>query len=137
MKVFFDSSSLAKRYIKEEKSEQVDRLFLESDSVVVSSICLPEIVSALARLRREKKLNGAQYNQCKKSVVEDFAAFQICQLSPEVIKTSISLLEHAELRAMDALHVACALEAKAPLFVSSDERQNRAAKKFGLTINPV
>ena len=138
MKVFFDSSALAKRYIEDEKkSDQIDRLVFEAGSVVVSVICFPEILSAFARLRREKKLSAAQYNQCKRSVVEDFAAFQICQLSPEVIKTSITLLEHAELRAMDALHVACAIEVKASLFISSDERQLAAAKKFSLTVNPV
>ena len=138
MKVFFDSSALAKRYIEDEiKSEQIDRLVFDADSVVVSVICFPEIISALARLRREKKLNITQYKQCKRSALEDFSAFQVCQLSPEVIKTSITLLEHMELRAMDALHVACAIEAKAALFVSSDKRQLAAAKKFSLTVNPV
>lgn len=137
MKFFFDSSSIAKRYIKEEGSDQVDQLFLEADSVVVSSICLPEIVSALVRRRREKKLNMAQYNLCKRSAIEDFSAFEICQLSSEVIRRSILLLEHAELRTLDALQLACAIEIKGSIFVSSDKRQNAAAKKLGLTINPV
>ena len=138
MKVFFDSSALAKRYIEDEmKSEQIDRLIFEAELVVVSIICFSETISAFARLRREKKLNTTQYNQCKRSAIEDFTAFQICQLSPEVIKKSITLLEHTELRAMDALHLACAIEAKASLFVSSDERQNAAAKRFSLKVNPV
>ena len=137
MKSFFDSSSLAKRYIKEEGSELVDNLFLEADSIIVSSICLPEIISALARLRRERKLNAVQYNRCKKSAIEDFTVFQICPLTSEVIRTSIDLLERAELRAMDALHVACAIEVKASKFVSSDDRQLAAARKFGLTVDPV
>ena len=138
MKVFFDSSALAKRYIEDKmKSDQIDRLVFDADSVVVSIICFPEIISAFVRLRREKKLNTAQYNQCKRSAVEDFSAFQVCQLSPEVINRSITLLEHVELRAMDALHVACAIESEASLFVSSDQRQLVAAKKFSLTVNPV
>ena len=138
MKVFFDSSALAKRYIEDEmKSERIDRLVVEADSVVVSIICFPEIISAFSRLRRERKLTSAQYNQCKRSAAEDFSSFQVCQLSPEVIKTSITLLEHVELRAMDAFHVACAIEAKAGLFVSSDKRQLAAAEKFSLTVNPV
>ena len=122
MKFFFDSSSIAKRYIKEEGSEQVDQLFLEADSIIVSSICLPEVMSALARRRREKKLNTVQYNQCKRSIIEDFSAFEVCQLSPEVIKRSIMLLENAELRTLDALQLACAIETKGSVFVSSDKR---------------
>jgi len=35
-------------------------------------------------------------------------------------------------RAMDALHVACAIQWGAELFVSADERQVAAAKKAGL-----
>src|SRR3989338_1901926 len=124
MKFFFDSSAIAKRYIKENGSDLVDQLFLEADSIVVSSICLPEIMSALARRLREKKLNIVQYNQCKRSVIEDFSAFEICQLSSEVIRRSIKLLEHAELRTLDALQLACAIETKESVFVSSDKRQN-------------
>ena len=138
MKVFFDPSALAKRYLEDEmKSEQIDRLMFEADSIVVSVICFPEIVSAFARLHREKKLTALQYHQCKRSMIEDFSAFQVCQLSPEVINRSIILLEHVELRAMDALHVACAIEAKTSLFVSSDKRQLAAAEKFSLKVNPV
>ena len=137
MRIFFDSSSLAKRYIDEKGSDQINPLFLQAESVLVSSICLPEIISAFARLRREKKLTLVQYNRCKRGAIEDFTTFQICQLSPEVIRTCIALLERADLRAMDALHIACAIEAKASLFVSSDERQLAAAKKFSLQVNPV
>ena len=56
----------------------------------------------------------------------------IINLTPEVIAASTSLLEASPLRAMDALHIACALEWGAELFVSSDKRQVAAAKKTGL-----
>ena len=137
MKLYFDSSALVKRYIREKGSDLIDHFFLEAESVVVSGICLPEIISALSRVRREKKLNAHQYNQCKRAAVEDFAAFEVCQLSPEVLKTSIAILEGTDSRAMDALHVASAIEAKASRFISSDARQIAAAKKFGLTIEQV
>ena len=137
MKLYLDSSALTKRYISEPGSNAIDHLFLEADSVVVSSICLPEIISALSRLRREKKLNTHQYNQCKRAAIEDFASFEVCQLSPEVLKTTITILEHSELRAADALHVASAIEAKVSRFVSSDTKQIAAAKKFNLTVDSV
>jgi len=37
---------------------------------------------------------------------------------------------------LDALHIACALEWGAELFVSSDQQQLRAAKRAGLKIQP-
>ena len=59
------------------------------------------------------------------------------QLVPEVIATCIKLLEKTPLRAMDALHVACAVEWNAGLFVTSDKRQLPAARHAGLESNYV
>jgi predicted nucleic acid-binding protein len=49
-----------------------------------------------------------------------------------VVATCTKILEDSPVRAADALHVACALEWKTELFVSSDKRQISAAKKAGL-----
>ena len=56
----------------------------------------------------------------------------ILQLTPAVVSSSVKLLENNVLRAMDALHVACAMEWRADLFVTSDRRQLDAARKSGL-----
>ena len=42
------------------------------------------------------------------------------------------ILEASPVRAMDALHVACALEWGAELFASSDKQQLQAAKRAGM-----
>ena len=47
----------------------------------------------------------------------------ICQITPDVLVSVVSLLESHPLRAMDALHVACALAVKPDVFVSADRRQ--------------
>jgi hypothetical protein len=41
-------------------------------------------------------------------------------------------METNVLRAMDALHIACALEWQADLFITADKRQLMAAKNSGL-----
>ena len=137
MKLYFDPSALTKRYIAEKGSDRVDQLFLEADAIVISSIGLPEIISAFSRLRREKKLNAVLYQQCKRAALEDFSAFDVCQLTPEVLRTTIHVLEHSELRAADAMHVASAISTKASRFVSSDAKQIITAKKFNLTVDSV
>ena len=71
------------------------------------------------------------------AVLGDFASFEVCQLSSEVLRTTIDVLERCELRASDAIHVASAIEAKASKFASSDTKQIAAAKKFNLTIHSV
>ena len=64
-------------------------------------------------------------------------AADVVNLFPAVLSSCIVILESNPIRAMDALHVACALEWRAELFVSSDKRQITAAKKAGLRTNLV
>ena len=132
MKTLFDSSAFAKRYVEERGSQEVDDLCQAASSLGLSVICVPEIISALNRLVREKRISREDYLAAKVRLSEDVADAIIINLTAEVIARSTFLLETHPLRAMDALHVACALEWGAELFVSSDERQIRAAKKAGL-----
>ncbi len=48
LNVFFDSSALAKRYIEEKGSDQVQAILSSASALAVSVICIPEIVSALS-----------------------------------------------------------------------------------------
>lgn len=137
MKTFFDSSAFAKRYVEEIGSQLVDDICLNAKEVSVSVICVPEIMSALNRRVREKGLSRQDYVTIKQHLSDDVRDAVIVNLIPEVIVTSTKLLEASPLRAMDALHVACALVWGAELFVSSDKRQIAAAKKAGLKIKSV
>lgn len=132
MKVFFDSSSFAKRFIQEEGSETVDLICQEAKALGLSVICFPEIVSALNRKLREKNFNRQSYVKIKHQLAEDIRDIQVVNLLPAVIEQSILLLESNVLRSLDALHVACAMEWQTDLFVSSDTRQIRAAENAGL-----
>ncbi len=132
MKTLFDSSAFAKRYVREAGSQEVDSLCQKTSVLALSVLCLPEIVSALNRRVREKRLSRRDYRTARNRLLEDVADALIINLTPEVIARSTLLLETNALRAMDALHVASALEWAADLFVSSDQRQIQAARKAGL-----
>ena len=137
MKVFFDSSSLAKRYIDEQGSPEVESILQEASQLAVSVIAVPEILSGLNRRVRERFITLADYKAIKEHLAEDVEDMIILQLAPVVISTSTTLLERNPLRAMDALHIACAVEWEAKLFVTSDKRQLSAAKYAGLEWNYV
>ncbi len=133
MKLFLDSSSLAKRYIQEPGSEQLEEwLCKESVLLALSVIIVPEITSALNRLVREGSLSKRDYSRIKAQFLSDIGDAKIIQLSPAVISRSVKLLEGNVLRAMDSLHIACALEWRADVFLSSDRRQLAAAEKTGM-----
>jgi uncharacterized protein len=132
VRVFLDTSAFAKRYVAEQKSDKVMELCQKADSLVVSVIFLPELISTLSRLLREKKLTKAAFRKLKNDAIADLADVDVCQITPNVLVSVVSLLESYPLRAMDALHVACALAVEPDIFVSADRRQLSAAKKAGL-----
>jgi predicted nucleic acid-binding protein len=134
MRVFFDSSGLAKRYIRERGSEKVEEVLAGASEVAVSLIAPPEIISAFCRLRRENAISAAQYGLAKKSLFADIEDISICNVTVPVVGKAIDLLEKHSLRTMDALHLACAIDWQADLFVSSDRRQISAALKSGLHV---
>jgi len=134
MNLFADSSALAKRYIADEKSEQVDALLYDATSLTVSVLCLPEIISALCRRRRERSLTLKQYSTAKEALEADLVDATVIQMTDEVILKSVDILEKSPLRSSDAIQIASALEWRADIFVSADARQCAAAKAAGLSI---
>ena len=134
MKVFLDTSAFAKRYVAEQGADKVVELCQRADNLVVSVVCLPELISTLSRLLREKKVTKADYRKLKGDAMMDLADIDICQITPDVLALAVSLLETNPLRAMDALHVACAIAVEADIFASADYRQLAAARKAGLKL---
>ena len=118
MKLAIDSSSFAKRYVQEDGSDQLDRLLEKASELAFCVILVPEIVSGLNRRLREQVLTVADYRAVKKQLLDDVRDATVLQLTPSVISRSVKLLESNALRALDALHVACAFEWQADLFVN-------------------
>jgi predicted nucleic acid-binding protein len=137
VKTFLDSSAFAKRFIGEQGSKTVDAVCEEATELGLSIICVPEVVSALNRRLREKSLSRQQYAEAKKRLLAEVEDAVIVNLTPPVISQSLETLERNPVRAMDALHVACAVQWEAELFVSADQQQIAAAKKAGLRTRSV
>ena len=78
--------------------------------------------------------SGVSIDIMKGDAMADLADVDICQLTPDVLASGVSLLESHPLRAMDALNVACAPAVAPDMFVSADHRQHSAARKAGLKI---
>jgi len=137
MKLFLDSSAFSKRFVEEAGSETVERLCSLAEDLGLSVICVPEIISALSLRLRERLLTRTEYAQAKNRLSSDVRDAVIINLTPEVVQLSIRVLETNALRAMDAIHIACALAWEADLFASADNRQIVAAKAAGLRVERV
>lgn len=134
MNVFLDASALAKRYVREPASDRVDEILRSASSLGTSMISLTEIVSALCRRRRERKLSPAQYASAKRALFEDIADATLVNLTEPTVGRAVHLLERWPLRSADALQVGSAAEWAADLFVSADRRQCAAARRYGLRV---
>lgn len=137
MKLFFDTSAFAKRYVTENGTSRVLDLCEQADSIGLGVVCLPELISTLCRLVRERKLTPAQYNQLKNNALADMGDVDVCMLTSSVLNHTINALEGALLRAMDAIHIGCALDYQPDVFVSADLRQVAAAQAQGLRVEQV
>jgi len=137
LNVFFDSSALAKRYIEEKGSDQIQAILSSASALAVSVICIPEIVSALCRRRRERKVSTQEYRNAKASILSDIDDATVIGITETVIAQAVALLEQFPLRSADALHVACASESSTDLFVSADDRQCAAARAHGLRVEAI
>ena len=132
MRMVVDSSSFAKRYILESGSDKLDDLLRHVSELGLCIILVPEIISGLNRRLREHALTDKDYLAVKRQLLDDVRDVIVLQATPAVISHSVKLLESNVLRAMDALHIACALEWKANVFVTSDRKQLDAATRAGL-----
>lgn len=137
MRIFLDSSSFAKRFVEEEGSEAVEVICAGASELGLAVLCVPELVSAFNRRRWEGSLTRSQYGIVKRRLMEDIRDAEIIHLTTPVVAKSINIMETTPVRTLDALHVACALEWEAELFVSSDIRQLAAAERAGLNIRSV
>ena len=134
MNVFLDSSALAKRYVQEPGSDHLEEILTSASSLGISVICLAEVVSALCRMRRERKLSPPQYMQAKRALLADIEDSSLIYVTDQVVARAIELFERWPLRSSDSLHVASAAEWAADLFVSADARQCAAARAYGLHV---
>lgn len=134
MDIFFDTSALAKRFVREKGSDRVNNLFHRSADIWVSILCLPEVFSALNRLKREARIREEQYQEITKVILDEFKVFKICEVTPAVVAHSVLLLEKYPLRALDSLHLASALSVKKVSFVTSDARQLKVARSLHLKV---
>ena len=137
MRLFLDSSALAKRYIAEHGTDLVLERCGEADEVVLSVLCIPEVISGLNRLRRQNKLSNREYAKMKRDLAADVAEGSLIDLTEGVIQEAIRCLERTHVRAMDAIHIASAIESVCDLFLSADTHQCKAARLAGVPVEEI
>lgn len=134
MRIFLDSSALAKRYLHEVGTEAVVTHCHQATEILLSVIAVPELISALNRLRRERRLSAREYRKLKAAFAADLESATVIDISDRVVREAIRCLEAYPLRTLDALQIGSAVIAHGELFVSADRQQIRAARRLSLAV---
>jgi hypothetical protein len=135
--VYLDASALVKLLVPEPESDALNEALVEMRDVVVSDLALTETASALGRRRREGQLTAPEARRLYREAERLAASCRGGELTPPVHRRAERLLLSAQtvpLRALDALHVALALEAGAATVVTYDPRLRDAAASQGLFV---
>jgi predicted nucleic acid-binding protein len=135
---YFDTSVLVKRYVEEDGAAQA-RLLLGRHRLLSSAILPGEALAALGRRRDTGDLSEANHAAILGRLQRDRAHWELVDPTRTVLARAEQLAGGRGLRALDALHVASALEfgssteLRVP-FITADRRQREAAERSGLTV---
>ena len=137
--IYLDSAYLAKLYIREHGSEDVERWLQKLPEQV--ACCLHgrlEVISAFKRQQREQRINETQVRAAVRRFEAEEKAGIIRWLAIDALLMSSACERMAKLppsvflRAADALHLACASDAGLKEIYSHDRHLLAAAPHFGL-----
>ncbi|MDR5657384.1 type II toxin-antitoxin system VapC family toxin [Halodesulfurarchaeum sp. HSR-GB] len=139
---FFDTSALAKRYAQEPGTDVVDDLVeRDDDTIVITSLSVVELASALRRKRNRGSLSPDDVDGLLTIFFEEaLETFVVVPLDETRYETALDIVLEDDLRTLDSLQLAAALDIGADLeltFVSADRDLNEVATLRGLeTLDP-
>jgi predicted nucleic acid-binding protein len=137
--IYLDASAVVKLFVPEAESDALNAALVGREDVILSDLALTETASALGRRAREGLLAPAESRRLHREAARLAALCQGAELVPRIHRRAERLLltsEENPLRALDALHVALALDADAATVVTFDPRLRAAAASQGLFVTP-
>jgi len=137
--IYFDTSALAKWYLNEARSEEVEKYVQEHGPVAVSQLTVVEMRCLLARRRRERNIDSKMEAQIFATFQEDIRQnFLICHPFPENLAAGavnlLSVLADVPLRTLDALHLMIAKEIQTDVLATADKMMAAGGKMMGFSV---
>jgi len=134
LKVFLDTSALAKRYFEESGSVELESLFHSVISqAYVSTLAFPEFAAAVGRKLHQKELRKKQAEVVLFEFQKDWRdLFVKIPLDQTTSESAASFIVQFPLTGADAVHLASAEESDAELFIASDTRLLQSAENIGI-----
>lgn len=110
---YLDSSAFVKLYLDEPGREEVEALVEELGRVAACSIAYAEVRGVIARALHDERLTEEEYQSATEAFEADWGTTNVVDVTPALLRRAGDLLRAQRgLRAMDALHLAAALEVR-------------------------
>jgi predicted nucleic acid-binding protein len=139
--VYLDASALVKRYVEEAGSGEVRALVREAEAVATAAISRTEVVAALARARRARRIGAQEAGDALKAFEADWADVIRVQITEALLAQAASLAWSYSLRGYDAVHLAAGLfwrerVGRPTVLATYDWELWEAARRSGLEVWP-
>ena len=137
--IYFDTSALAKWYLNESHSEEVEKYIQRHGPVAISDLTVVEMRCLLARRRREKSISPTIEMETFATFQEDMRrGFLICHPFPAGLAAGsvnlMALVSDIPVRTLDAMHLMIAKEISTDVLVTADQIMSRGAKALGIKV---
>jgi predicted nucleic acid-binding protein len=137
--IYFDTSALAKWYLNEPKSDEVEEYIRRCGPVAISEITIVEMRALLARRRREKSIDAHMESQVFGVFREDIRqGFLNCRTLPSGLAESsinlLSMMPDIPLKTLDTLHLVIAREIQAGALATADRVMIQGAGSMGFEV---
>ena len=137
--IYFDTSALAKWYINEAHSDDIEKYLQKHGPVAISDLTIVEMRCLLASRRRDKSITSQIETEAFATFQEDIRRrFLTCHPSPEGLAAGtinlIALLLGVPIRTLDAMHLMIAKEISATELVTADRTMADGTEALGIKV---
>lgn len=138
---YLDTSAVLKRYLSEPLSAEFDAFALAGGhEFMISALVITEITSALARRVRNRDVDPGFADVARQRFQDDlmFCHWGLIEFQASMFSHAATLISTLPLplSTLDALHLACALDAPADALATADKQLAVAADHAGLQVFP-
>ena len=137
--LYVDTSALAKWYLNEPRSEELETFLRERPGAAISTLTAVEMRCLLARRRRAGDIDRDVEMQVFAAFQRDIDAghLRLWPVTDRQVSAAVLLLARLPkmpLRTLDAIHLAIAVDLPASLLATADRVQADAAEALGMAV---
>ena len=135
---YFDTSVLVKRYVREDGSEQTQKL-LRKYRFISSAITPVEASTSFRRRKDSGDIEGRHFDAIIKQFDSDRHRWELIETGKDVLDRAERLGRENKVRALDAIHIASAVLFREATgqnvpFITADSAQHDAAAVLSLDV---